>query len=529
LLFSARAGEGSAMSEGRAWWQHPAVLAALVLAAAIPLLVPAVPPLIDLPGHMARYHIELNLASSPDLQRFYDFHWALIGNLGVDLLIVPMAKLFGVTLGTKLIVIAIPMMLTAGFLGVARELHGRIPPTALFALPLAYHQAFQFGFINFSLSAALCFLAFWLWLRLGRTGKGRMRTLIFLPLACLIWLAHVYGWGMLGLLAFAAQVGGRRQRGETWPRAVAQGALDCAPLGLPIVLMLAWRGEANVSNDMGDWFNWRDKLVWMISVLRERWQLWDMVSASLLYLLIAVIIVFGLIGRFIAIELRAGLAVILLSLAYFIIPRVLIGSGYADMRLAAFITAMALLSIKYRETWSPTLATLLTTAALVFVTARLAVTTIAYAQLDRSWREQLAAIDHIAAGSRVLVLADTRCGEWSDDRMDHVSSLAVVRRNVFTNGQWSIPGGQSLNVKYRAGAPFVTDPSHLLRHPPCHDKNRSIELALKTLPGRFDYLWLVNVSRSQWPQAPELVPVWQGKRGLLLRRATRSEQTTTGI
>ncbi|MFO3796683.1 MAG: S1C family serine protease, partial [Anaerolineales bacterium] len=37
-------------------------------------------------------------------------------------------------------------------LWIAREVHGRIPPTALFALPLAYSYPFQFGFVNFALS-----------------------------------------------------------------------------------------------------------------------------------------------------------------------------------------------------------------------------------------------------------------------------------------------------------------------------------------------------------------------------------------
>ena len=60
---------------------------ALILLSALPLLWPDVPPLLDLPGHMGRYRVQLDLATSPDLQQFYGFHWQLIGNLGIDLLV----------------------------------------------------------------------------------------------------------------------------------------------------------------------------------------------------------------------------------------------------------------------------------------------------------------------------------------------------------------------------------------------------------------------------------------------------------
>jgi hypothetical protein len=71
----------------------------------------------------------------------------------------------------KLIVITIPAMTVAGLLWIAREVHGRIPATALFALPLAYAFPFHFGFVNFALSMALALLAFGWWLRLARLGK----------------------------------------------------------------------------------------------------------------------------------------------------------------------------------------------------------------------------------------------------------------------------------------------------------------------------------------------------------------------
>src|SRR5215217_8582876 len=77
----------------RPWWETRPYVAALILLSAVPLLYPPIPPLVDLLGHMGRYRVELDLDSSPWLSRYYGFHWAAIGNLGVDLLLMPLEPL----------------------------------------------------------------------------------------------------------------------------------------------------------------------------------------------------------------------------------------------------------------------------------------------------------------------------------------------------------------------------------------------------------------------------------------------------
>ncbi|MGC7532537.1 hypothetical protein ACPWML_26320, partial [Pandoraea pneumonica] len=71
---------------------------------------------------------------------------------------------------------------------------------------LAYCYPFQFGFANFALSMALALCLFALWLRLGRLRRFRLRAAIFIPASCLLWLCHTFGWGVLGVLAFSAEM-----------------------------------------------------------------------------------------------------------------------------------------------------------------------------------------------------------------------------------------------------------------------------------------------------------------------------------
>src|SRR5881275_2123960 len=203
----------------RPWWESRLCLAFVVVATMVPLLYPPIPPLVDLLGHMGRYRVELDLGHSQFLQRYYDYHWAAIGNLGVDLLIIPLGKLLGLEPAVKLIVLAIPPLTAAGMLWVAREVHGRIPPTAFFALPFIYGYPFLFGFVNFTLSVALAFLAFGLWLRLGRLERTALRSWLFVPISLVVFFAHTYGWGLLGLMCFSADAVRLHDQRRSWWRA----------------------------------------------------------------------------------------------------------------------------------------------------------------------------------------------------------------------------------------------------------------------------------------------------------------------
>ena len=197
-------------------------------------------------------------ASIPGSRGWYNFHWQLIGNLGIDLLIEPLAPIFGLEFAVKLIVLAIPPLTVTGLLWIAREVHGRIPATAIFALPLAYGYPFHFGFVNFALSMAIALNLFALWLRLARSGHLRLRAILFVPLSCAMWVCHTFGWGILGVLAFSAEmirqhdamtvrkpgatIAERLRRGH-WFEAWFRAGLGCLPLILPLALMILWRSR----------------------------------------------------------------------------------------------------------------------------------------------------------------------------------------------------------------------------------------------------------------------------------------------
>ena len=182
----------------RHWWETRWFVLLLMLLSVVPLIYPRVAPLVDLFGHVGRYRVQLDVATSTFLQRYYEYDWAPIGNLGVDGLVQVLGPILGLETAVKLIIMSIPVLTVAGFLLVAREVHHRLPPTAIFSLLFVYNHPFLYGFVNFSLSMALAFLAFGLWLRLARQGRFRLRAILFVPISFVIFFAHTFGWGHWG-------------------------------------------------------------------------------------------------------------------------------------------------------------------------------------------------------------------------------------------------------------------------------------------------------------------------------------------
>ena len=489
------------------WWDKDGVLIALALLSAVPLIWPAIPPLVDLPGHMGRYAVQVDGGVDPVLGRYFGFEWRLIGNLGVDLLVQALHPLMGVEAATKLVVLLIPPLTALGFLLTARAVQGRVGPTALFALPLAYGFPFQFGFVNYALSMAFAFLAFAGWLTLADRGRFRLRAAIYLVVSGAVWVTHVYGWGVLGLLAFSAEFHRVWRGGRRWWDAAWRGALACWPLTPPLALMILWRSEA--AGGTGYFFLWTQKLVFVANALRDRWELFDALSVAALFVVLWIAVRHA--GARYGPRLAWGAVAMLV--AYLLMPRILIGSNYSDMRMAPFILAALLLSIRVEDR---RLAGRLALAGLAFVLVRTAATTASYWLYDRDAARQLAAIEHIRPGARVVALVHKGCGEKTrPDRSYHLPSLAIVRRHAFVNDQWQMAGAQLIRVRYEAAAPFVSDPSQIVTPVRCGEWRTQRE-ALDELPwGGFDHLWLMNIDPAVWPRDPRLRPVWRSGESVL--------------
>ncbi|HXH17302.1 MAG TPA: hypothetical protein VNJ10_14370 [Sphingomonas sp.] len=500
------------------WWERRWLLAAIVLACAIPLLWPALPPLSDLPGHMGRWHIAMALHDSPSLARYYDYAWAPIPNLGLDLLVPAVSQVLAFETATKVVVIAIPVLTAAGLLWTAYEAHGRVPPTAIFALPMVYAWPFQFGFVNFTLSQALAFCALALWLRWGRSGRLGLRAVVFVPVACLLWLAHSFGWGLFGLMAAAAELARLRGQARHWPMAIGAVIVRCLPLAVPLLFMInaalqAPAGDGARGLGADDWFDVAAKATWIASILRDRWQVFDILSlipfAAILYLA----------ARSPKLHFAAvlGWQALACAAAFALLPRLMMGGAYVDMRMAPAALMLALIAIAppVGHRW---FAHGLALAGTAFLIVRLVGTSVSFVERAGEQQRELAAIAHIPRGAAVLALVRRPCGGvWSDLRRDALPGMAIVRRDVFTNTQWALAGQQLLRVRHIQAAPYTADPSQLVRPAACAERGTNFAQAIGTFPrAAFTHVWTLGFRRGE-AQARDLRLIWTNGESSLYR------------
>lgn len=493
---------------GSEWWNGRWTVPLAALTTSVPLLWPRIPPLADVPGHMASYHVSTALQYSPALQRFFDFHWQLIGNLGVDLAVVPLTTLFGVESATKLVVLAIPVLTALGLLLVARGTHGRVPATALAALPLVYNHPFIFGFVNYSLSAALALLGLAVWLRWPAGRRPVLRAATFAAIAASVWLAHAIGWVMLGTMCGAAELCARRRGGATWSRALIGTATTCLCLIAPIVL-IAFGPRADHSSAQG-WLAWHDLARGGVEMLRDRWLVWDLVATALLLALVgaALIRLGGL--RLAPLALWPAVA---LAALFVLAPLQLNGSMFVNTRIAPYALALAIVAID-ASALAPSRRAALALGCALLCAARLAGNTVSFGLYDASYTRELAALDHLPRGAAVLTLTEMPCrlwyNKWGEPRLEHIAGMATVRRDAFTNVLWDIKGLHLLTNRMQKAGWFRSDPSELVSSVdrcPFYSKPRAV-LAGAPL-GAFSHLWMIGVPPTDRPDDPRLRPIWE--------------------
>jgi hypothetical protein len=304
-------------------------------------------------------------------------------------------------------------------------------------------------------------------------------------------------------------------------------------LGLPIILMWVWR-SGSVGGVTTAFFGIGSKVLAVASALRDRWLLWDSLSVA------AVLVLIGsaIFDRHLAISRRLGIPALVLTVTFILMPRLLFGSNYADMRLPALIIILVLLALRPRDDISTEVLHRIALLGILFVGLRIAGNTISFVMADIEARAQVAALDHIPPGAAVLSLVGDRCGtSWAMPRHSHLGSYVITRKYGFSNDQWALEGAQLLTVDYPAAGKFGADPSEGTVSPECRtralhrfvraspairsyveDTHRTADQALEQFPrSAFDYVWLIRPEGLTAPAPPDMRLIWYGSNSWLFQ------------
>lgn len=432
----------------------------VAIALALPLLLATYPQMADYPAHLASWRVMLDGASDPDLARHYAFDWRWQPNLGAELLIRPLAALFGLEGAGRLLVNLLPLLVAGGACAVEWSLRRRIGIGAILACAQVWTTALLFGFLNYTLSLALALFAFAAW---HHWRASRWHGLAFVPIGLAVWLCHLSGWGVLGVLAF----------GYEWQRRGLLRAIPATwPLWPPALLTLLGGGAGGFS--YGDsLLNW--KVGQWVLALGDQAPMLDLLTVLVC---VAAPLAAWKLGR---IDGRIGRGGLLLALLTMVVPRHLGGGDLADMRLVNAALLAGALAID----WAAPARWLALTSALV--AGRAALTAAAWHAGSERTAQVLALLDHIPRGSVVAAaIVDHRQG-WADESLAHVASYATVRRSAAVNSNFAIPGVHMLRLRDGGFA----DPSQRVFAAP----GQPVDLSAFVPAGpssRADYLWYVG-------------------------------------
>jgi hypothetical protein len=487
----------------------------------VPQLSGEFPPLLDLPGHVARYHIMLKLDSSAHLKEFYAFEWALIGNLGADLVVLFLGQWFEADTAARITVAFSVASSSALIMLLSRKLHGSIQPTALLALMFVYSNVFFYGFLNYSLSISLVLWVVYWW-SLRDFALTKTVAVAFAFYGFLTWVTHTVGWAALCVVVAAVTLRSLKNAKSAsfniFIKALASRAVPLMALALPLIIMVSNSAAATETGYAPDWL--KRKLQGVGFALRDQSLPIDMLSIGLCIAGIGWLLIHP--KRVFHAPLLWGSSLLLVVFA--IMPNTISGSAFADIRLVPLIAVLALVAIGVPSEFDSRSRSAIWILALGMLAIRMLYTSLGWHESSKVVRGHLQALQTVEMGAKVLSLSVRQCNReksilhWRQRfEYPHLTAWAVTYRDAFTNALWQMPGGQLLKVNYNSGSRFHIDPSQYVFIGDCKPDQPKLEEALSSADiQRFDSVWVTG-SLPQKESYPNLQKTYSDQKTVMFR------------
>jgi hypothetical protein len=178
-------------------------LCAILLA---PLALVDVPPLLDYPNHLARAVVLASGGADPFLSRMYAARWAIIPNLGTDLVLPPLLHVLPVHLAGRVVVGIALLLPVIGTLAYSRATFGTRSAWPLASGLVAYNATLLLGFLNFVASLGIALLLAAAWIAWRERAPWRVTALAVIGTVALFF-CH-----LMGLVFFYALIAGYELR-----------------------------------------------------------------------------------------------------------------------------------------------------------------------------------------------------------------------------------------------------------------------------------------------------------------------------
>jgi hypothetical protein len=416
--------------------------AALFLLAAWPLALVDVPPLQDLPNHLAA----ITVIQHPDAYPEFVFTGFFKTNAALFSWLLLVGRLIGTRAAAKLFVAAV---LALGAIAYPRFIlsfggRRRMLVSALFAWPMVHNWFVTSGMLDFALAVPMAMGTLVL-LNAQRLRPSAGRGAAIALLAAATWYAHVFPLLVVGLL-IAVHVVTRRTWRERWGQAVAlvapllpAGALVASSLWVhftePVGAM-----TANVALD-------RTAPPWELAYnLWAEW-MWGFTKLEILTIVPCIALgVWGILRWRDDVPFFGPVAVAALAALYVFSPYVATNWFHVNSRFIPFLWLAALVRVPERL---PRRAPAVLAACALASSAGMGVD---YVRVARDWARFEAGIGVVPEGSRLLPLVFRSKGTSENTRsLLHVWGFYVTEKH--TSAPLLFAHSQSFPVVYREPPP----------------------------------------------------------------------------
>ncbi len=429
-------------------WAVDCVLLACSIA---PLLLTAHLPLWDLPNHLARQYVIRDLPTSPILQQYYYVRWALMPNLALELFVAALRSFVSIDAAFRLFCIVALALNFVGTRLINLAIGGNASRVYRIAPLFFYSGPFQFGFLSFSFGIGVALTAFGLYLKY-RNGRTIVIVPAFAFAGALILLCHMAAFGLYGIAVGAYELAVSLEGSWRGPfktlaaRVIASELRAAGHLVPPFLLFMAF---APLATEGGvHWATLQDKAEGVAALFMFSNPGWEI--AFLVLTTVGAGVAF-LVGAA-RLHRHAWPMIVFMAIAYLLLPRVALGTGYVDYRIPSgaifFVLGFLIPGPSATRLARPLAAWFfgLTLARVAFIAA-----------LWLAWEPVLAQFDNamqlLPLGARLMVAEGTASTSQSRrPPLRHIAALVVARRQGFEPNMFASIAGEILYFQpaYRA-------------------------------------------------------------------------------
>jgi hypothetical protein len=485
------------------WWLALGVACAVLL---IPLAMVQAPPLLDFLNHMARIAILADNGANLAFARMYSPHWAIIPNLGLDILLTPLMRVISPLVAGRIAAAVVLLLPVVGTIVYSRAAYRRWSYWPLGVCLVAYNAPFLLGFMNFLAGVGFAMLLAASWI------SWRDRYPVATVWLCSLGMVGLFFCHLMGVVFALTLIGAfeldwifRRPRAAAWRLTLAVPLL----IGPGILYLLApWQTVSAEALRLPI----RDKALQLLVPFIGYYAVLDLVTAAVVGLCLAALAV----GGCLRISAPGAIALSALFALYLVTPFIAKGVYFVDTRIAIMLGYL-LFGAVMPVSVSPRVARAIAVVIVGLFVVRSGTNLSVWLGYQQDIDGMRAAISAVQPGQRVFEVSVTPDEApnywrnvprnrmlWTGVRLDyHLAALVSLEHHAFWPYLFADPSQQPIVLlpPYKA---MAEEAGSIAPH-------RQLDVATTPLLCPYDYLLLLGAGGE-----PDLVG-YGGSRLLLLQ------------